>query len=92
MIVSIRHKGLRRFWILGDPSGLPQDQLKKIKFILDSLDAAGKIADMNFPNSGLHCLKGDLEDYWAVKVKANWRIIFQFEDGKVYLVDYLDYH
>lgn len=56
------------------------------------LNGAGKVTDMNFPGSHLHQLKGDLEDYWAVTVKANWRIIFQFENGNATLVDYLDYH
>jgi toxin HigB-1 len=92
MIVSIRHKGLRRLWDENDPSRLPQDQVKKIRMILDWLDAAKKITDMDISNLCLHSLKGNLADYWAVTVKANWRIIFQFEDGKAYLVDYLDYH
>ncbi|MEG2847095.1 MAG: type II toxin-antitoxin system RelE/ParE family toxin, partial [Acinetobacter sp.] len=25
-------------------------------------------------------------------VNGNWRVIFKFEDGDVYIVDYLDYH
>lgn len=56
------------------------------------LDAAEKVTDMNFPASALHPLKGNRSGYWAVTVKANWRIIFKFEDGNAYLVDYLDYH
>lgn len=37
------------------------------------------VNDVNFPGSALHPLKGDLLDYWAVTVKANWRIIFKFD-------------
>jgi len=92
MIVSIQHKGLKRLWTKNDTSKLPPDQVDKIRFILTLLDAAEKVNDMNFPGSGLHALKGDLVNYWSVTVRANWRIIFQFEDGKAYLVDYLDYH
>ena len=29
---------------------------------------------------------------WAVTVRANWRVIFRFEDGHAADVDYLDYH
>jgi proteic killer suppression protein len=92
MIVSIQHKGLRRFWTKNDVSKLPPDQVEKIRDILTLLDGAEKANDMNFPGSALHPLKGDLVGYWSVTVRANWRIIFQFEDGKAYLVDYLDYH
>jgi proteic killer suppression protein len=32
------------------------------------------------------------KDYWSLTVNGNWRIIFIFEDGDAYIVDYLDYH
>lgn len=75
-----------------DASKLPPDQVEKIRDILALLDGAEEVSDMNFPGSGLHPLKGDLVSYWSVTVKGNWRIIFQFEDGKAYLIGYLDYH
>jgi proteic killer suppression protein len=92
MIISIQHKGLKRLWTKNDESKLPRDQVAKIRLVLSLLNAADKITDMNFPGSSLHRLKGDLKDYWAVSVKANWRIIFKFEKGNVQLVDYVDYH
>ena len=92
MIVSIQHKGLKRLWTKNDASTLPPDQVQKIRHILTLLNAAEEVGDINFPGSALHPLKGDLAGYWSVTVKANWRIIFQFKDGKVYLVDYRDYH
>lgn len=92
MIASIRHKGLKRLWSKGDGSSLPGDQLPKIRMILTLLDAADNVSDMNFPGSALHPLKGNMARYWAVTVKANWRIVFQFENGDAHLVDYLDYH
>lgn len=56
------------------------------------LDAAAKPEDMEFPGSGLHKLSGELKDFWAVKINANYRIIFRFEGMDVIDVDYLDYH
>jgi proteic killer suppression protein len=47
---------------------------------------------MDLPGFGLHPLKGDLKNFWSVTVRANWRIIFRFEDGEVHDVDLLDYH
>jgi len=32
-------------------------------------------------------LKGNLKGFWAITVRANWRIIFRFEDGGVFDVD-----
>ncbi len=92
MIVSIRHKALKLLWTKDDNSKLPPDQVSKIRSILTLLHAAETVNDVNFPGSALHPLKGDLLDYWAVTVKANWRIIFKFENGNAYLVDYVDYH
>ncbi|MER1967829.1 type II toxin-antitoxin system RelE/ParE family toxin [Castellaniella sp. GW247-6E4] len=30
--------------------------------------------------------------YGSVTVNGNWRIIFEFEDGNAYVLDYEDYH
>jgi plasmid maintenance system killer protein len=32
-----------------------------------------------------------LKGFWAVTVRANWRVIFRFDDG-ARDVDYVDYH
>jgi proteic killer suppression protein len=48
--------------------------------------------DLNRPSFRLHPLKGDLKGFWAVTVRANWRIIFRFENGKAFDVDLVDYH
>lgn len=92
MIVSIHHKGLRRLWLDDDGSRLPAAHVQKIRFILTLLHAAYSIPDLDFPGGALHPLKGELSGFWAVTVRANWRIIFRFEEGNAYLVDYLDYH
>jgi proteic killer suppression protein len=47
---------------------------------------------MQVPTFGLHALKGDLKGYWSVTVRANWRVIFRFEDGQARDVDLVDYH
>lgn len=92
MIVSIRHKGLKLLWTKDDGSRLPADQVEKIRDILFKLDTSEEVDDMNFPGSRLHSLKGNLAGFWSIVVKSIWRIIFKFEDGKAYLIDYLDYH
>jgi proteic killer suppression protein len=41
---------------------------------------------------GLHPLKGELKDHWAVTVDGNWRMIFMFDGADAILVDYFDYY
>ena len=92
MIKSFRHKGLDRFFRLGSPKGIQAKHAQKLADILDLLNAATQISDMNYPGSGLHPLKGRLQGMWAVSVSGNWRVVFRFENGHVDQVDYLDYH
>ena len=47
---------------------------------------------MNVPTFRLHSLKGELKGSYAVSVRANWRIIFRFENGDAFDVDFVDYH
>ena len=50
------------------------------------------VEDMNLPGFRLHPLKGDLKGFYAVTVRANYRVIFRLEGGHVYDVDLIDYH
>jgi len=65
---------------------------EKLRDILARLDAAFTAEDLDLPGFRLHRLKGELKGYWAVTVRANWRVIFQFEEGDVLDVGYVDYH
>jgi plasmid maintenance system killer protein len=42
--------------------------------------------------SSKHQLKGDLRGFWSLTVRANWRIIFRFQDGDTWDVELTDYH
>lgn len=92
MIVSFVHKGLERFFKTGSTAGIQAKHTSKLRIILEHLNTAKIVSDVNFPNSGLHQLKGDKKGLWAVKVNGNWRITFRFENENVSIVDYVDYH
>ncbi len=92
MIESFRHKGLRRFFVDGGKRGLNADHLEKIGLILLALHSASEIEAMSLPSFRLHPLKGGLQGFWSVTVKANWRITFRFEGGSAFDVDLIDYH
>ena len=92
MIKSIRNRALKRLYERGDVSRIRPDQLPKVRYILDVLNAARTIDNMKLPGFDLHQLSGNLAGFYSVKVNRNWRIIFRFEDGDVSEIDYLDYH
>jgi proteic killer suppression protein len=92
VIQSIRHRGLKRLYQRGEASGIRPDLLDKVRTILAQLDASQTVQGMNLPGLRLHPLKGDLKGFWAVTVRANWRIVFRFEDGHASDVDLTDYH
>jgi proteic killer suppression protein len=71
---------------------LPPDIVERIRDILTALEAAESLDGLNRPSFRLHALKGQLKGFWAVTVRANWRIIFRFANGKASDVDLVDYH
>jgi len=92
MIKTIKHKGLQKFFEKGEPSKINQNHRKRLKLLLTLLQSAKKIEDLNFPGSNLHKLSGNYKGFWSITISGNWRIIFKFEEGNIYDVDYLDYH
>ena len=92
MIRAIRHKGLKRLHEDDDARGVIAEHAVKLRDILARLDAAQTASDMDLPGFRLHPLRGEMKGFWAVRVRANWRIIFRFSDHDASDVDYLDYH
>jgi toxin HigB-1 len=92
MIKSFKHKGLRQLYETDSAKLINPAQEEKIRTILDVLDGAERINDINLPGFGLHKLKGFKQDRWSVKVSGNWRITFHFTSGDVYDINLEDYH
>ena len=92
MIISFRHKGLKRFYAEDDPSKLPSEMIERIRDILTVLEHAAELSAVDRPTLRLHALKGDLKGFHAVTVRANWRILFRFEGRNIRNVDFVDYH
>ena len=90
MIKSFAHKGLEDYFYDGTKKGITPQHTQKLADILDRLDSAVDINDMNYPGSGLHQLKGKKKGIWAVKVSGNWRITFSFKEGNAESVNYED--
>ena len=76
----------------GPTAGINANHAGRLRLILGRLNVASEPRDMALPGLGLHPLKGDRENSWAVKVSGNWRVTFQFSGSDVKDVDYEDYH
>ncbi len=92
VIRNFKHRGLKRFYELGDSRGIRPDFLDTVQEILTVLDGASTPQAMNLPGYRLHRLKGDRKGFWAVTVTANRRIIFRFEGTDAFDVELVDYH
>ena len=83
---------LRRFMERGDVRRVHPEHRETVRDILVRLNASATPDDMDLPGFRLHRLSGEYTGFWAVTVRANWRVIFRFDDGHAADVDYLDYH
>ena len=92
MVRSFKHRGLKRLYERDDRSGIRPDHLETVERILTVLDAASTPQALDIPRYRLHPLKGDLKGMWSVTVRANWRIVFRFEENDAYDVELIDYH
>jgi toxin HigB-1 len=92
MIKTWKHKGLKDFFETGSTKAIPSKHAKRIRRVLDAIDGASDIDELDIPGFDLHELKGDRKGTWAITVSGNWRITFTFINGDAYDVNYEDYH
>ena len=60
---------------------------------LESLNAASRLEDLLVPPSNrLEKLKGNLKDFYSIRINDQWRVIFKWIDGEPHEVRIVDYH
>ena len=93
MIQSWRNAVTRKVWDGEQPNqfrGLDYDAA--IELLL-ALNIAKSLNDLSpLKSVGLHKLKGDRKNQWAMTVNARWRICFEFSKGDAFNVEIVDYH
>jgi toxin HigB-1 len=92
MIEGFRDKRLKYLYERGDSSKIPPALVERVEFILALLDVALTLDDINVHSLHLHPLTGSRKGFWSVTVRANWRIIFRFENGNAFDIEFVDYH
>lgn len=92
MIKSFRHKGIERFFRRGDLRGINAKQGMRIRRILDLIEQATTVEQLDIPGMHLHPLKGARKGEWAMTVTGNWRITFRFVGEDANDLNLEDYH
>lgn len=92
MIRTFRHRGLKRLYERDDRKAIRPDLVDIVQEILTVLDNAAGPPDIALPGYRLHPLRRQLKGFWAVTVRANWRIVFRFDRTDVFDVELIDYH
>lgn len=93
MIKSFRDKATAALFLGKRPRQLPPEICKRAREKLDMIDAADTLDSLRVPpGNRLEALHGDRAGEWSIRVNAQWRICFRFEDGHAWDVTFCDYH
>ena len=93
MIKDFNDKETELIWNGIRSKKLPPDIQSKSRRKLRMINNAQSINDLRIPPSNrLEKLKGDLKDYFSIRINQQWRIIFQWKNDDAYQVEIIDYH
>jgi len=93
MIRSWRNSATRKVWEGERPNQFRGFDFEAVTDLLLALNVAKSLSDLSpLKSVGLHKLKGERKNQWAMSVNARWRICFQFREGDAYEVEIVDYH
>ena len=93
MIVSFASKETRKIWDGERIKGLTTDLQEIARRKLRMLNNSQNLIDLQVPPSNrLEKLKGNLKEYYSIRVNDQWRIIFKWDKGNALDVEIVDYH
>jgi toxin HigB-1 len=91
MIVTFWHKGLRELFQTGHGAKVPANLAQRCLDILQALDAATSLKDLNLPGFQLHELHTRPIRH-SIHVNGPWTITFEWDAPNAYRVDLEQYH
>ncbi|MFN8343083.1 MAG: type II toxin-antitoxin system RelE/ParE family toxin [Cyclobacteriaceae bacterium] len=93
MIVSFGSKETRKIWEGERVKGITTDLQETARRKLRMLNNSQNMADLQIPPSNrLEKLRGNLRDFYSIRVNDQWRIVFKWDKGNASEVELLDYH
>ncbi|MCO5229923.1 MAG: type II toxin-antitoxin system RelE/ParE family toxin [Chitinophagales bacterium] len=71
------------------PREIQEVARRKLRMINNSIDET----DLRIPPANrLEKLKGDLKEFYSIRINNQWRIVFKWENGNAFEVEIMDYH
>jgi toxin HigB-1 len=93
MIKSWRNTASRKLWDVQSSQSFRGLDGEFAVELLATLNVAKNLKDLSpLKSVGLHKLKGDRKNQWAMTINGRWRVCFVFKDGDAYDVEIVDYH
>jgi toxin HigB-1 len=93
MIKSFRDKETDKIWKGDFSKKLPKEIQQRGRRKLRMLNNAHSVDDLKIPPSNrLEHLKGNLKNFYSIRINDQWRIIFQWSNNDAYEVQIRDYH
>lgn len=93
MILSFGSKDTQKIWdgerVKKMPNLIQEISRRKLRMLNNSQD----LMDLQIPPSNkLEKLKGNLKDFYSIRINDQWRIIFKWDSGNSSEVEIIDYH
>ena len=93
MIISFDDKETRKIWEGERIKGLSTEIQEIARRKLRMLNNSQNINDLMIPPSNrLEKLKGNLKDFYSIRINDQWRIVFKWNNGNAEQVQVVDYH
>lgn len=93
MIVNFGDKETESLYVTARSKKFSPNILKVAIRKLDMLNAAVRLEDLRIPPANrFETLKGDLKDFYSIRINDQYRIIFKFKDKNAHDVEIIDYH
>jgi len=66
---------------------------RRAKRKLEAINAAARLSDLAVPPSNhLERLRGNLRNFYSIRINDQWRVFFRWRDGEADEVRIVDYH
>ncbi len=93
MILSFGSKDTQKIWEGERVKKIPNEIQEIGRRKLRMLNNSQNLTDLQIPPSNkLEKLKGNLKEFYSIRINDQWRIIFQWSSGNASVVEIIDYH
>ena len=93
MIKSFGDKESEKIWNGIRSKKFPNEIQDVVRRKLRMINNAQDVNDLRIPPANrLEKLKGDLQEYYSIRINNQWRIIFKWINNDAYEIRIVDYH